>query len=123
MDSHVKILGWLYIIYSVLGLLGAICLVIFTLGPGLISQEPEAMVVLSTISVVCGGFLFLVSVPGIIAGIGLLKYKSWGRILGIILGIFNLPSFPIGTAIGIYALWALLNQETKALFESGAEAI
>lgn len=39
-----------------------------------------------------GGFLILISIPGIVAGIGLLKYKSWARILAIILGVLNLES-------------------------------
>ena len=42
--------------------------------------------------------------PGIVAyilaGYSLLNYRSWARILVIILAILNLVSFPIGTAIG-----------------------
>jgi len=63
-------------------------------------------------------------IPGIIAyiltGYGLLNYKSWARILAIILATLNLILFPIGTAIGIYTLWAMFNDETKALFEAGS---
>ena len=59
-------------------------------------------------------------VPGIIAdfvaGLGLLQYKAWARILAIILGIINLILFPIGTAVGIYTLIIMFNEETKALF-------
>jgi len=58
--------------------------------------------------------------PGIIAyvvaGYGLLNYKSWARILSIILAILNLILFPIGTALGIYTLIIMFNEETKALF-------
>jgi hypothetical protein len=45
---------------------------------------------------------------------------SWARILVIILAILNLILFPIGTVIGIYTLWAMFNDETKALFEAGS---
>ena len=59
-------------------------------------------------------------VPGIaadfVAGLGLLQYRSWARILAIILGIVNLILFPIGTAVGIYTLIIMFNEETKALF-------
>ena len=58
----------------------------------------------------------LTSVPEVIAGIGLLKRRSWARILAIILAIPDLIQIPIGTAIGIYALWVLLNSETAQLF-------
>ena len=33
-----------------------------------------------------------------------------------ILGVIHLLAFPVGTAIGAYTLWALLNDQTKALF-------
>ena len=52
----------------------------------------------------------------IIAGIGLLKRREWARILTIILGIFHLFGFPIGTAIGVYTLYVLFNDQAKALF-------
>jgi hypothetical protein len=59
-------------------------------------------------------------VPGIAAdfaaGLGLLQYKSWARILAIILGILNLILFPVGTAVGIYTLIIMFNEEAKALF-------
>jgi hypothetical protein len=42
--------------------------------------------------------------------------QIWARILAIILGIVNLPLLPIGTAVGIYMLIIMFNQEAKALF-------
>ena len=56
------------------------------------------------------------SLPGIVAGVGLLKFRPWARILAIILAIINLFLFPIGTALGIYTLIIMFNDETKALF-------
>lgn len=50
------------------------------------------------------------------AGLGLLQYRSWARILAIILGIINLILFPIGTAVGLYTLIIMYNEETKVLF-------
>lgn len=119
MDTHVRILGWLWIIFGVLGILGALCIGISTAGGGLISQDDTAILATSIVAVVCGGLFFLGSALNIIAGVGLLKYKSWARILAIILGIVNLFGFPIGTALGIYTFWAMFNEETKQLFESG----
>ena len=69
------------------------------------------------------GSLVCCFIPGVIvdivAGWGLLQHKSWARILAIILGIINLVFFPIGTALGIYTLWVMFNDEAKALFEAG----
>jgi hypothetical protein len=56
---------------------------------------------------------------GVICGIGVLGLKPWARILGIIIGIMSLPTFPIGTGIGIYALVILFNTETVSLFAGG----
>ena len=84
--------------------------------PGVVPSARDSFLV--SIGALC---FFL---PGVIAyalaGYGLLKYKSWARILAIILAILNLILFPIGTVIGIYTLWAMFNDETKALFEAGS---
>ena len=119
MDTHVKILGWLWIIFGVLGILGALCLVVTIAGSGFISEDETAILVTSIVAVVCGSLFFLGNALNIIAGVGLLKYRSWARILAIILGIINLFGFPVGTALGIYTLWAMFNEEIKQLFERG----
>jgi hypothetical protein len=121
MDTHVKTLGWLWIIFGVLGILGALCMGVIIAGSGFISEDETAILVTSIVAAVCGGLFFLGNALNIIAGAGLLKYKSWGRILAIILGIINLLGFPVGTAIGIYTFWAMFNVETKQLFETGSE--
>ena len=61
-------------------------------------------------------FLIAVSLPGLVAGIGLLKGRPWARILGIVVALVNLINIPFGTIVGIYGLWVLFNRETEALF-------
>lgn len=121
MNTQVKVIGWLYIIMSALNLLGAACLSTMIFGGGLISQDPTAMAVTGIVSLICGGFLLLLAIPGLIVGVGLLKFKEWARILGIVLSVINLLNFPLGTALGIYALIILLNDETTPLFQESAE--
>ena len=58
----------------------------------------------------------VLSLPGIIAGIGLLKLQPWARILAIVISALNLLNVPIGTALGVYGLWVLLQAETERLF-------
>ena len=69
---------------------------------------------------IIGGALALIaltlSIPGIVAGFGLLKRKPWARILTIVLSVLNLINIPFGTALGIYGLWVLFSQETAQLF-------
>jgi hypothetical protein len=50
----------------------------------------------------------------------LLRRKNWGRILAIIVGVLDLANFPIGTAIGIYSLWVLLQDGASAYFAPGS---
>ena len=58
----------------------------------------------------------VLSLPGIIAGIGLLKLQPWARILAIVISALDLLNVPIGTALGVYGLWVLLQAETERLF-------
>jgi hypothetical protein len=85
-------------------------------GIGMISGDQTAITVLSIIGLVTAGIMALLAIPGIISGIGLLKYRNWARALGIILAVLNLFNFPVGTAVGLYALIVLLNDESSALF-------
>lgn len=103
--SHVRTLGIAHIVYS--SILLVPCLIIFTIlsGAGILSGEWEAIAITSAISIFVTGLILLLTVPGIIAGIGLLQGRSWALILGLIIGILNLFSFPFGTALGIYNIW------------------
>ncbi len=112
MNTQVKIVGWLWIVNGMLSILMAIIGLAVINWPGTV-PNPRDSILAST-----GALCFFL--PGIIAyivaGYGLLKYKSWARILAIILAILNLILFPIGTALGIYTLVIMFNDETKALF-------
>ena len=76
MKSHVTIIGIIRIGLSAFWLISG-CLVFLLLwGIGIFvsTDDPTALVVLGLIGSIMGVFLFLLSVPGIIGGIGLLKY-------------------------------------------------
>jgi hypothetical protein len=60
--------------------------------------------------------LLALSLPSLIAGIGLLQFRSWARILTIVLSVLELIHVPFGTALGIYGLWVLLSQGSERLF-------
>ncbi len=118
-ETHVKIVGWLHLLLSILGLLLATFLLLVFLVIGLLlaaADEPEALGVLAIIAIAIGFFLFLLSAPGLVGGIGLLKRQNWARILVLILSVLQLFNVPFGTALGVYSLWALTRPETMALF-------
>jgi membrane protease YdiL (CAAX protease family) len=116
MEKHITILAVLYIVCSALGILAAMIVFVAVAGGGLISGDPEAIAITAGVGTVIALFLTIISVPGIIGGIGLLKRKEWARILVLILGFMQLLNIPIGTALGIYTIWALMNRDMVPLF-------
>ena len=50
-------------------------------------------------------------------GIGILKAKSWGRIISIVNAVLNLLNIPIGTIIGVLVLIYLAKAEVREYFE------
>lgn len=118
METHVKVVGWLYIVLGGLGILAAALVFLIVFGSGLISGDRTAIGVTFIVAAAVAVILLVLSVPGVIAGFGLLSFKPWARILALILGILNLPGFPLGTLLGIYTLYALVDEEGARLFKS-----
>jgi hypothetical protein len=113
----VTILGWLYIIgHAIFVVLGMFLFILLT-GIGLAVPDPDARLVLPVVGTAVGWLLILLSLPGLIAGYGLLTAKPWARVLALVIGILNLVNVPIGTIIGAYACWVLLQQPTREYFE------
>lgn len=118
MEKHINVVAILHIGFSILGLLiGGVLFTLFVL-LGSFIQEPDAQVVFGIIAKVVMVVLVVLSIPGIIAGIGLLKRKEWARILTLILSVLDLINFPIGTAVGVYSIWALVQPDVVEQFKS-----
>ncbi len=120
MEKHVTILGALYIAHSAMGLLAGLIVFVSVAGGGLLSGDLESIAITSTVGAIIGGFLTLVSLPGLIGGIGLLKMRSWSRVLVLVISFLNLLAIPFGTAVAIYGIWALTKEECAALFREQA---
>jgi hypothetical protein len=122
METHVKVLGVLHIVFGALGIVCAFILMII-LGGAVTAVaaegDPDAALAIPILGIVGAGtvaFLVLASLPGIAAGWGLIKFRPWGRILALVLSILALVLFPFGTLVGIYGLWVLLNKDAERLF-------
>jgi hypothetical protein len=116
MEQHVRILGILYVIYGVFLLVIAGCLFAFMTGIGFLTNDREAAWIMSGVGMAVAGVIAVLSIPTIITGIGLQRFRPWARIVGLILAVFKVLHFPIGTAVAIYAFWVLLNDKTTPLF-------
>ena len=116
MSTHIKILGWLHIAMGLFGLLAALGIFASSVFGGLFSGSITGMLG-ATLGGAFGAIIAVVfEIPGLIAGYGLLQRRPWARILTIILSIFSLIRWPIGTIVGAYGLWVLLSSEGAAQF-------
>lgn len=128
MDTHVRILGILHLVFGGLGILLAIFfLVLFGGITGAIglnaSNSDDALIAIPIVGGI--GALIVVAttalaLPGLLAGWGLLQYKPWARTLTLVLSVFELFHVPFGTALGFYGFWVLLSPEGTALFQRRA---
>jgi len=123
MQQHIKVLAILHITLGALGVLAS--LVILAVAGGiagivhLSDASSDGMVggaIIGLIGAVVMIVVLVISLPGLIAGIGLLSFQPWARILTIILSVLELPAFPFHTALGVYGLWVLLSNDGAALF-------
>jgi hypothetical protein len=123
MTTHIKVLGVLYIVLSAFGLLAAMFLaLVFGTASGIVGMNADphdaaiALPIIGLAGTALVTFLVLVSLPGLVAGVGILKLRPWARVLGIVVAVLNLIHVPVGTAVGIYGLWVLLNKDTERAF-------
>ncbi len=79
---------------------------IFAVPPG---EDAASMKVGLVLVAGVGALLFL-------AGLGLLRLKAWGRLLGILFGVLALVGFPLGTALGIVIIVYLVSPGIRLLY-------
>jgi hypothetical protein len=118
-ETHVNIIAYINIAFGALVLLVGIGVCVFMIIMSGVARRQGDMEAFRILPMVGSGllvFFMLLSVPDIIGGVGLLKRKSWARVLIVIFSILSLFNIPIGTAIGIYSIWVLMNRHSIKLF-------
>jgi hypothetical protein len=111
-SKHLTLLSVLFLTFdSILFLLGIGFFSGFSLIGNLVNNT-TASTVLSYVGTGIGTLLLIISIPGIITGIGLMLRKSWSRIMALILCTIKLFNIPFGTALGIYGIWLLMQNES-----------
>lgn len=82
-------------------------------------RKDLASIPLSRLLAAAGIFFSIVmATPLAIAGWGILRWRPWARLLGMLVAGVNMISFPIGTAVGIYAIWVLNDETAEFLFNN-----
>jgi len=125
MEKHIHFITVLYFLIGILGIISG--LIILNSFSGSSDSQTISLVGIfytDTITSLHGILLLFYAVPALIAVYGVKKRKNWGRILSLVWAVVNIPSFLIGTIVGIYSLWVFLKDDTKKLFiQKGKESI
>lgn len=118
MKQHVSLVGALHVGFGILGVLGALAIYfgfIFLLN--YLEDDPNILRIFSIMGNSMALIVFFISSLGIIGGIGLFAYRSWARILVMIVSALNCLNVPVGTAKGVYSIWVLMQPESIELFD------
>jgi hypothetical protein len=118
-ERHVHLLGVLASLWGALALLVGVSMLLLAIA-ALVQVADSAGLAAG----LTAGLFLLVAVFALIwggahlwAALLLRKRKPLGRVLMLGLAVVNLLLLPIGTALGVYALWILLTNEGRRLFE------
>jgi hypothetical protein len=117
MKKHVTFVAALHIGFSIIGIFGAFALFFILRFAGSFVEEVDvANTVLHFIGIFLPFAILTVSIIGLIGGIGLLSYKKWARVLVLIVSGVDCLNIPLGTLVGVYSIWALMQDDSIKLF-------
>src|SRR4051812_3905756 len=102
MAQHVRIVGILHIALGCFGVLAALALfALFGGVAGFLSMNPDAAgdvafasPMIALIGTAITFFILIMSAPGIIVGIGLIRFRRWARVAGIVVSALDLLHIP-----------------------------
>ena len=121
--EHLNLLSIFNFVFGGLSILGAFIMLIYTLFLGYIlnrvpSHGGEIETVFSIFTSVFGVLAFMLLLIGILQIVSGFKLrKRTHRMLSLVMGILALPSFPIGTALGVFTIIVLSRQSVKDLYQ------
>jgi len=120
---HVNLLGVLETLWGALAILVGVAMLVLAAGAIAAALDPmaEAMGVAAGLT---AGVFTLIGVFALLwggahawAAMLLKRRRPLGRVLSLGLAVVNLLVLPFGTAFGAYALWVLLTNDGRRLFE------
>jgi hypothetical protein len=119
--SHLHLLWVLQRVWGAVGLLLGASTLMLAAGAAAIGWTTHGDEVAAGITaaafLVCAVLLLAAGAANAWAGNALKRSQPNGRLATLALAVPNLFVLPFGTALGIYAFWVLLHQDTRARFE------
>lgn len=120
---HVHLLGILQIVWGAIGLLLGVSTLMLAAGAVMIGLGSEGREIPAGVTAaafaVCAAALLAFGVGNAWAGAAIQRRQPSGRLAALGLAVPNLFVLPFGTALGIYAMWVLLHDETRKMFQHG----
>ncbi len=113
-ERHKGILGTLFVVFSLIHLVIVLGIAIF-FGEFLpvVVDDQQALLVISIVKYAIVTITAVITLPALIAGIGLLYKKNWALTLAFVIGIISLPAFPIWTFVGIYTIVIFISAQRR----------
>lgn len=122
---NLNALATLWLVYGILRMAGALALLTFghIVFPWILGSHRWGWEGLVPFGIYTGG-TFAAAFAGVylIAAWGLYECEPWARGLAIVLSVFAMLRFPLGTALGIYTLWVLLPDPSRREYDQLAHA-
>jgi hypothetical protein len=128
MKKHVDLVGLLFMLWGGMCLLLSVSLLSIGVAATVLGAAVSRTVSGNTLTagIVAAAF-FTLAALGLVFGLThlwvgsrLRRFREWARAFAIVLAIVDLVCIPFGTGLGAYALWALLKDESKPLFEEAS---
>jgi hypothetical protein len=120
MRSHIRLLGVLQLTWGAIGLLLGIATLLLAMGAlaiGLLNSGDRVGAGVTALTFgVFAAALLAGGAANAWAGRSLRRQEPAGRSAVLWLAVPNLFLLPFGTALGIYAWWVLLHNESRAIF-------
>jgi len=124
--SHVKLLGILQIVWGAIGLVLGISTLILAIGAVAVGMTTAGSEIPAGVTAVAFGVfaaaLLAAGAGNAWAGSAIHRRYAPGRVAALGLAVPNLFVLPFGTALGIYALWVLLHDESRRMFVKELDA-
>lgn len=119
---HVDFLGVLFIVWGLLTtVIGLSTLALGVGAAALIAASDRPASFAASFTAAAFTSLAIIAIlwglAHVAVGLPLRKRRHWSRLGAMVLGSIDLILLPYGTALGIYALWVLIRQDAKRLFE------
>jgi len=123
MERHVRLVGILAGLWGALAMLVSVSMLLLSAGAFAVFVDSVgtalefAAGLTATAFAAIGIFCLLYGGASVWASVMLGRRRPFGRVLTLALSVVNLVLLPFGTALGIYALWTLLTNDGRRLFE------